>query len=368
MVTNVPPPYRVPIYNRLDSAPDISFRAFFCSEREPNRSWDLPSMDFDHVFLRQRFVRCRGRYIHNNPDVISHLKRFAPDVIITTGFNPTHLYAFGFAWMKGLAHVPMTDGTDLSEQSLSVLHKAVRRFIYARSGAYILASLGGQRLYESYGIAANRCFKSCLCVDNAAFSEEQYSVQKRFDFLFCGRIEHGKNPLFALQVALDVARRIHRKTRILFVGSGDQEVEVRTAASQYPDLVEVEFNGFASQRDLPPLYLSSRIFLFPTRWDPWGVVANEACAAGLPIIVSPHAGVAGELIVDGENGFVCELDINLWAERAITLLTKPEIHQKFSTRSRSLVSAYTFDNATSGLLSACRFALSKNGKSDVHKN
>lgn len=368
MVTNVPPPYRVPIYNRLGNASDISFQAFFCSEREPNRDWDLPPLDFDHVFLRQRFVTRGGRYIHNNPDVISHLKRFAPDVIITTGFNPTHLYAFGFALMKGLAHVPMTDGTHLSEQALSVLHRTVRRFVYARSGAYVSASLGGQKLYESYGVPMNGCFKSCLCVDNAAFSEERHPVPKKFDFLFCGRIEPGKNPLFALQVAVDVAKRIHRKTRILFVGAGSQEVEVMKAASQYPELVEAEFSGFASQHDLPLLYRSSHIFLFPTYADTWGVVANEACAAGLPIIVSPHAGVAGELVLDGENGFVCELDINLWTERAVTLLMKPGIYQRFSTRGRSLVSAYTFDNATSGLLSACRFALSKDAKSGFDRN
>ena len=37
--------------------------------------------------------------------------------------------------------------------------------------------------------------------------------------------------------------------------------------------------GFARQEDLPRWYGASRVFLFPTQWDPWGVVANEACAA-----------------------------------------------------------------------------------------
>ncbi len=357
MVASVPPPYRIPIYKRLSQTPGVNFRVFFCSEREPNRQWDLPPLDFDHIFLHERFITRSGRFIHNNPDVIPSLKRFGPDVIVTSGFNPTHLYAFGFALMKGLAHVPMTDGTYRSEQSLSVLHRVIRRFIYARSRAYISASLDGRKLYESYGVPASRCFRSCLCVDNAAFSVERYTLQKKFDFIFCGRIEPGKNPLFALKVALEVAKSIHRKVQILFVGAGSQEDEVMRAASQHSELVEAEFNGFAAQRELPALYGSARVFLFPTLADVWGVVANEACASGLPIIVSPYAGVVGELVLDGLNGFVCELDAKLWARRAVLLLTQPDVYQRFSDHSRLQVNNYTFDNAVSGLLSACRFAL-----------
>jgi glycosyltransferase involved in cell wall biosynthesis len=112
------------------------------------------------------------------------------------------------------------------------------------------------------------------------------------------------------------------------------------------------------------LYRSARIFIFPTLWDPWGVVANEACAAGLPILVSPHAGVAGELVLNGENGFICDLDVSLWADRAMLLLTQPDIYRKFSDRSRSLVSKYTFDEASSGIVTACRFAALNSGAPD----
>ena len=41
-------------------------------------------------------------------------------------------------------------------------------------------------------------------------------------------------------------------------------------------------------------------------------------------IVSPHAGVAGELVVNGENGYVCTLEAELWAEHAASLLAQQE--------------------------------------------
>lgn len=358
IVTNEPPPYRLPVFQRVARTPGIILQVIFCTRREPNRQWDLPPFEFDHRFLRERVTTVKGRYIHNNPDVIRALKEFGPDVIVNDGLNPTQLYAFGYAYLKGVPHIPLTDGTYMSEQKLSWVHKAIRRIVYGRSAAFLSASMGGQHLFESYGVPAERCFKSYLCIDNDAYLRATEPEGEKFDFIFCGRIVPEKGPMFALEVARETAMRLGRKVSILYVGAGSEEDPVRLAAAEMADLVDVRFHGFGLQKDLPTLYRSARIFLFPTQADVWGVVANEACAAGLPVIVSPHAGVAGELVVDGENGYVCPLDTKLWAERAATMLTSPNTLERFSRRSLSLVRLYTFDNAAQGLVDACRFALS----------
>src|SRR5690606_3314583 len=209
------------------------------SRREPNRAWDLPSFDFDHVFLPENYITIKKnigshldeRYIHNNLGVISSLRKFKPDIVVTDGFNPTHLYAFGYAAAKGLIHIPMTDGTDISEQTLTSVHRAVRRFVYARSSTFVSASKGGDRLYRSYGIPAERLFQSCLCIDNAVFAPDEHEDEKQYDFIFCGRMEDKKRPLFALEVARLVAQRMQRKTRILFAGSGPLDGAAREMAA-----------------------------------------------------------------------------------------------------------------------------------------
>lgn len=357
IITNEPPPYRIPVFSRVARVPDIALQVIFCAKREPNRHWDLPPFDFDHRFLRERITTVKGRYIHNNPDVIPALKSFAPDVIVNDGFNPTQLYAFGYAFMKGIPHIPLTDGTYQSELALSKVHKLIRSFVFGRSSAFLSASMGGQRLFESYGVAPERCFKSYLCIDNEAYQSEPEPAGEKYDMIFCGRIVPEKGPLFALGVARETARRLGRKVSILFVGSGSEEERAKTAAATMTDLVHARFHGFGKQKELPSLYKSARIFLFPTHADVWGVVANEACAAGLPVLVTPHAGVAGELVLDGENGYVCEMDKDLWAEKAAALLSDQAAWQNFSRRSLALVKEYSFDNAASGLVEACRLAL-----------
>ena len=60
LVVNEPPPYRIPIFNRIAAQPGLRFRVIFCCRREPNRAWDLPAMAFDHVFLRESITTVHG--------------------------------------------------------------------------------------------------------------------------------------------------------------------------------------------------------------------------------------------------------------------------------------------------------------------
>ena len=358
MVTNIPTPYRIPVYERVAMEGDIDLQVIFFSGREPDREWDLGDGSFRKTFLKEYFFKTRGRFIHLNPDVWSTLRSFAPDVVITTGFNPTHLLAYAYARIHGVKHVAMTDGTYLSEVVLSRWHRLVRRHVYSHSDAFIGASDGSFELYHAYEVDPVRMYKSHLCANNGLFAVVQ-GLKKQFDFIFCARFVQIKNPMFALEVASKVAKRLGRRVSIVFVGSGELEQEMRAAAQAVQGEVDSFFPGFASQNDLPHWYGEASVFLFPTLWEPWGVVANEACAAGIPVLVSPTAGSAHELIRHGENGYVLPLNVEKWVAAATGLLTDQELYLRMSARSREIVQGYTYDNAARGIAEACRTAVGK---------
>jgi len=354
IVTNIPVPYREPVLEALSRTVDFETHVFFCSDREPDREWRLPSSHYPRTVLRRSFLTVRGRFIHVNFDVIRALARFDPHVIVTNGFNPTHLFAYAYSRWRGRTHVAMTDGTLESERKLSYLHRAVRRIVYRGSRAFIGASHGSRRLYESYGISPDQIFRSVLCADNNRFIPYAESM-KRFDLLFCGRLVEVKNPLFALEIARHASKRLGRRTSILFIGSGPLEVSLRNAAARQSD-ADVSICGFVQHDELPRLYGQARIFLFPSQWDPWGVVANEAAAAGLPVVISQHAGAAHELIIDGRNGYVLPLDAGLWTDAITKLLTDDKLYDQMSRAARVAVTEYTFASAASGIASAVRAA------------
>ncbi len=356
LVVNEPPPYRIPVFNRIAARADVDLQVIFCCRREPNRQWDLPPIAFPRVFLRERITTVNGRYIHNNPDVMIALSRFNPDVVVGNGFNPTHLYAMIWCAVHRRPYVPMTDGTLQSEKTLGRWHRALRQKVYRRAPAFIAASHGGLALYRQYGVAPQQCHLSCLCIDNERFRPPDATVIPEHDFIFCARLEAGKNPAFAIDVAARCAERLGRRTRLLMVGSGTLEGDLHRLADSMKERVDLRFHGFATQAELPSLYQSARMFLFPTQADVWGVVANEACAAGLPVLVSPHAGVSGELVIDGHNGFVLPLDPQTWADAAALLLTNEGKRSAFGQRSLLKVAPYNFSQAAQGIVDACHVA------------
>ena len=360
IVTNIPAPYRLPMYELLAATPGIELQLFFCSGREPDREWDLGRLSVPHSFLRKRLFAWRGRFIHVNPDVWNGLGAFAPQVVITTGFNPTHLLAFAFARLHGARHVAMTDGTAQSEAQLTFVHRWLRRRVYRRTAAFVGASAGSFALYRQYGVPEAALFKSQLCADNEAFAAAA-QPSREFDFIFCGRFVPGKLPLFAIEVAAATAQRLGRRVRLLLVGSGELDAAMRDEAGRLAERVDAHFAGFAKQAELPGHYARARVLLFPTVGDTWGVVANEACAAGLAVIVSPQAGVAGDLVLDGANGHVLPLDAARWADAAAKLLGDAQAWAKMSARSVVQVQPYTYANAAQGLADAVGRAVGCDG-------
>jgi glycosyltransferase involved in cell wall biosynthesis len=61
--------------------------------------------------------------------------------------------------------------------------------------------------------------------------------------------------------------------------------------------------GFKQYDELPAYYGLAGAFVLGSTEEQWGLVVNEAMAAGLPVLVSRRCGCAPELVRDGENGF-----------------------------------------------------------------
>jgi glycosyltransferase involved in cell wall biosynthesis len=346
IVTNIPTPYRVPVYERLAGEIDVDLTVFYFSALEPNRYWKIPATNVRSVTLRGCILTFGGRYIHVTRGLVRGLLRAKPQVIITTGYNPGHLIAFVYAVVFRIAHVVQTDGTVQSEARLGPIHRKLRRFIAARSEAFVAASEGGLVLLHSFGAPQTRVFKSVLAVDNSAFAA--VNTERPLDLLFAGQLTETKNPLFALRVASGLAETLGRSVTLAFVGAGAMQPELEAIARSL-SAVEVTFSGFVQQSDLPNWYLKACILLFPTKWDPWGLVANEASAAGVPVLVSPNAGCANELVEHGVSGFVIDLEIDQWVEAAATLLRDRTQWSRMSAASRQAARSFTFEAASEGL-------------------
>jgi glycosyltransferase involved in cell wall biosynthesis len=350
VVINVPTPYRQPMFEAMAATGMVDLHVIYCAPAHIDPRFDGQSDAYAVHFLGGEYKIMDTRFHHADWGVTRLLSRIKPDAVITTGFIPTFLYAFLWAVAHRVPHLTLTDGTDDSERSLTWLHRWVRRAVFTCSRTFIGASEGSRRLYHAYGIRDARIFLAPLCTENQRFS--RLNEPKRYDLIYCGRLVEHKNPLFALDVARALSSLLGRRVSLRVVGKGPLEAEMKARGQTMADAVDLSFAGYLPQTELPAQYGRSRIFLFPTMLDPWGVVGNEACAAGLPCVVSPAAGVAGDLVVDGVNGYVVPLDAQNWAQACARLLQDDALWARFSAASVARVGELTFDAAAQGMLKA----------------
>ncbi|MFZ4641497.1 MAG: glycosyltransferase [Nodosilinea sp.] len=65
----------------------------------------------------------------------------------------------------------------------------------------------------------------------------------------------------------------------------------------------IHLPGFLQQEDLLPYFAHASCFIHASTHEPWGLVVNEAMAAGLPVLVSNRCGCFEDLVIEGLNGF-----------------------------------------------------------------
>lgn len=118
--------------------------------------------------------------------------------------------------------------------------------------------------------------------------------------VFFGRLEWEKG-VHDLIAALPRIRARHRGTRLVVAGKGTQEQELTEVARRHRVRRAVDFVGHLSDRELRATLAAADAVVLPSRYEPFGIVALEAAAAGAPLVASTAGGL-GEVVVDGRTG------------------------------------------------------------------
>lgn len=354
VVTNIPTPYRIPVYDLLGAVGDFDVRVFYFAEREFNRAWTLPDPQVESHVLKSTTLHWRGRDIHFSRGVWRQLDGFRPHVVVTNGFNPALLVAFAWSVMHRAAHVAQTDGTPDLERRLGRVHRLVRRVVSRRSPTTVAASRAGLDLLTQWGARPETRYLSALAVDNAAFAADP-ARGRDVDVLVSGHLDARKDPLFALRVAAAAATRLGRRLSVVLLGDGPLRAEVEAYGRDHAAQLEVTAVGFVQQDALPGWYRRARTFLFPSHEDAWGLVVNEAAAASVPLVVAEAAG-ARELVEPGVSGYVLPLDERMWIDAVVSLLSDEHRRTAFGAAAAERVAAYTYEAAAAGLEDAIRAA------------
>lgn len=173
------------------------------------------------------------------------------------------------------------------------------------------AALVGGRLHKDYvvklGLPPAKVHLGYDVVDNEYFAVSNQmrggSPDRRKAFLASGRFIKRKNLHGLLNVYAGYIKQASDPWRLMIAGSGEEHERLLSLARRLGINEHIEWKGFVQYTDLPRLYTDADCFIHPALHEPWGLVVNEACAAGLPLLLSNQTGAACELLHEGINGY-----------------------------------------------------------------
>jgi glycosyltransferase involved in cell wall biosynthesis len=145
--------------------------------------------------------------------------------------------------------------------------------------------------------------------------------------------------------------------QLVIVGDGPEAGQLQELIDKLLPAGSVRLAGPRSPDELAVMYAGSHVFVFPTLLDIWGLVVNEAMAAGLPIMCSRYAGCCTDLI-DGSNGVTVDpLDPDAFARALRDFSLVANRWREMGAASLRIISAYTTSATAAAITDAVRAAV-----------
>lgn len=148
--------------------------------------------------------------------------------------------------------------------------------------------------------------------------------------LFVGRLVLHKNILFIAQAAAALMRLTDEPFRVLFVGAGPDEQELRDEIERLGIGGRVLLTGRVTDREeLAAIYSRAELFLFPSLYDANSLVQIEAASQHTPTVFLRGA-VTSATAEDGVSGFFAENDPKMYAWQISKIMADRELLHRVS--------------------------------------
>ncbi|AEG14725.1 Domain of unknown function DUF1957 [Desulfofundulus kuznetsovii DSM 6115] len=121
------------------------------------------------------------------------------------------------------------------------------------------------------------------------------------NIVFLGRLVPEKGVQVLLEALASISERV-KGTRLLVAGRGPYEEYLKGRVEELGLSPKVQFVGFVDDLGRNRLLEMARVAVFPSLYEPFGIVALEAMAARVPVVVADTGGL-GEIVEHGVDGY-----------------------------------------------------------------
>jgi len=299
------------------------------------------------------------------------LDELVPTAVAVPGWsNPGALAAISWCVQRRVPVIVMSE---------SARHDACRVWWKERAKRKVVglcsAGLVGGQLHAMYlsdlGMPQERIFTGYDVVDNGYYMREAEAARAATPFwrsrlalpeqyfLACSRFVQKKNITTLLSAYASYRQQAGGMAwKLVLVGDGVLRPQILGVLEDLGLEGEVVLPGFIQYDVLPVYYGLASVFVHASATEQWGLVVNEAMAAGLPVLVSDRCGCVPELVRNGGNGFTFDpFDLEHMAGLMLTMSSENTDLDAMGRLSRQMISHWGPARFASAMMDAVECAL-----------
>lgn len=347
-LTNIPSPYRVDFFQALGMLCDLTvlYELERASDRNANWQRKITDKSYKEVFLKPVVKQASSAWC---PSVNNYLRDRSYDVIVVGVYStPTGMQAVHYLKKHGIPYLLNCDGGMISHGE-KAFKKNLKTWLIGGADGYLSTGEASDEYLTYYGAENDKIHRYPFTtlwekeiLEKPLDKQEKLSLRKQLGIPEEKMILTVGNfiPRKGFDVLLRAAGCLSRDYGICLVG-GEEIEEYRAIREQF-QLTNVHYIPFMQKEDVQKYYRAADLFVLPTREDIWGLVINEAMAAGLPVVTTERC-VAGVEMLEKKCIVPVEQE-QILATKISELLENPVELERQGARNLTKSREYTIEN------------------------
>lgn len=307
VLAHFPSPYRVDVFKELAKEYDLTIYFEICRDQNRNSEWFARNSDLKFKLLEE----------NNNYELfkndLKNIKKY--DFVLAYDYHTLKSMKMQLkAIMNRVPYFVNCDGAFIRKNKIKNM---VKHFFFSRASLFFASGESAKKYFEHFGADENKIkihnFTSLheedilklplTPLEKNKYKQELGLSENKKIVISIGQFIERKG----FDVLLNSWRDLDKSCELIIIGGGELEEQYKSIIknNKYEN---VNLISFKPKTEIWKYYKASDLFVLPTREDIWGLVINEAMACGLPIITTNKCIAGMELIENGKNGFVVDVD------------------------------------------------------------
>ncbi len=312
-------------------------------------------------------IKDRQREEVNNyyllPKLYSFLTKIKPDVVLIAGYFESAMIATLF-WSLWHGKLPiLLSETTETDFSRSWWRETLKRRLITSYKSALVGGKPQKRYLMKLGIPEEAIFSGYDVVGNDVFHPDKIkSLAPPLEnpyFLTINRFIPKKNLPFLISAYANYRQIAKGKVwDLVLCGDGEMRSQIEQQIDKLGLNQYIHLTGFLQQKEMLPYFAHAGCFIHASTHEQWGLVVNEAMAAGLPVLVSNRCGCFEDLVVEGINGFGFDPYNNQQLTNLMHKISSDEIDlEQLRQAAWQHIQKFSPDYFAEGLIQAIEYAL-----------